>query len=137
MSKKTTKSGFSLVEVMVAVLLLVILLLGGAAVMYQTGGGIQRQQNKREAIMAANAIMERLWNQSYPDLLSIAPRNASETVVVNGLTMNVTVDVGAESTDVDGNPYLELSVDVDHLNSSDDIVIKTRRYEYGISRAAL
>ena len=137
MSRNRNKSGFSLVEVMVAVLLLVVLSLGGAAVMYQTGGGIQRVQNKREAIIAANVIMERLWNQSYADLQSIADSSDSDTVTVNGLTMTVTVDVGVESADVDGNAYLELSVDIDHLAASDDIIIKTRRYEYGISRAAL
>lgn len=137
MSKRNNKSGFSMVEVMVAVLLLLVLLQGGAAVMYQTGGGIQRQQNKREAIVAAEAVMERFWNRSYSDLQSIADSIITETVIVNGLTMNVPVDVGAESTDAEGKSYIEVSVEIDHLGPSDDILFTTRRYQFGISRAAL
>ena len=137
MSKTQNKSGFSLVEVVVTILLLVVIALGGSAVMSQAGGGIQRQQNKREALVAANTVMERIWNQSYSDLESRSDSTLNETVTVNGITMNVTVDVGVESTDPDGRSYIELSVDVDHLSASDDILITTRRYEFGISRAAL
>jgi prepilin-type N-terminal cleavage/methylation domain-containing protein len=137
MSKTLNKSGFSLVEVVVTILLLVVIALGGSAVMSQTGGGIQRQQNKREALVAANTVMERIWNQSYSVLQSLSDSTINETVTVNGVVMNVTVDVGVESTDPDGQSYIELTVDVDHLSASDDIRITTRRYEFGISRAAL
>ena len=136
-SAKTNKNGFSLVEVMVSVVLLVVLVIGGAAVMYQTGGGIQRQQNKREAIVAMETVMEQYWNQSYPDLQTLGGSTINDTITVNGIAMDVTVDVSAEAADSEGNMYVELKIDVDHLGSSDDVVITTRRYEFGISRAAL
>lgn len=137
--KTKHKSGFSLVEIMVAVLILAVLAIGGAAVMYQTGGNIQRQQNKREALIVANHIVESYWNLNYGDLRdNYAGGTGSEnSVVVNGRTMNLTVDFGAESFDGDGNRYIEISVDVDHLGSGDDVILITRRYLYGIGRAAL
>ena len=48
--KAKYKSGFSLIEVMVAALLLAVLALGGAAVLYHTGAVIQVQETKRKAI---------------------------------------------------------------------------------------
>ena len=48
--KRKRKSGFSLVEIMVAALLLAVLALGGAAVLYHTGAILQVQEMRRKAI---------------------------------------------------------------------------------------
>ena len=135
MSKNKNKTGFSLVEIMVSVLVLVVLALGGAAVMYQTGGGIQRQQNKREALVAANSIMEGVWNRSYESLRADSGSTTSTNEVVNGINMAGSLVISAETNDVDVNPYIELQAEIDHLDAETDVVIKTRRYEFGISRA--
>lgn len=55
--KTTQKSGFSLIEIMVATLVLAFLAVGGAAVLYHTGASIQNQEQKR---MAVDQAMERL-----------------------------------------------------------------------------
>lgn len=139
MNNKKHTSGFSLVEVMVSVLVLVVLLIGGASVMYQTGGSIQRQQNKREALIAANNVLERFWNRSYEDLRdnfadSVSSLNAAS---VNGQTMALNVAFSDELIDANGHPYIEITVDINHLSSGDDVVVVTRRYPYGIGRTAL
>ena len=134
--KTKNKSGFSLIEIMVAVILLVTLALGGAAVMYQTGGSIQRQQNKREALVAANFAMESFWNQNYDSLRSLGGTQSSTNADVNGQTMTMTVDILPEDVDIDGNSNVVIVIDVDHMGS-DDVIIRTLRYPFGIGRAAL
>ena len=61
-------SGFTIVEVMAAVLTLVILILGAAAVMYQTGGGIQVAGNKRVAMDLVNSVLEDATDTAYNNL---------------------------------------------------------------------
>ena len=55
--KTKHKSGFSLIEIMVAALVLAALAVGGAAALYHAGAGIQEQELKR---MAVDQAMERL-----------------------------------------------------------------------------
>lgn len=55
--KTKHKSGFSLIEVMVATLILAFLAVGGSAALYHTGAMIQNQEQKR---MAVDRAMERL-----------------------------------------------------------------------------
>jgi len=136
--KSKKSEGFSLVEVMVSIVLLLVLVLAGAAVMSQTGGGIQRQQNKREAIIAANTVMESVWNESYAINVARAGTTLNRTNTVNGVVMDVTITFGSEVVDAANNQqYVPIQVDVDHLGSSDDVVLSTFRYRYGLSRAEL
>ena len=135
--KNKCKSGFSLVEIMVSILVLVFLVVGGAAVLHQTGGIIQRTQNKREAIVAANYAMETFWNPNYDSLADIQGQQFSTNATVNGKSMTMTVDILTEQTDVDGHNYIDLRIDVDHLGSDADILLHARRYPFGLSKAAL
>lgn len=131
------KAGMTLIEVMVAMLLLAILVIGGASVMTKAGGGVQEQQNKREALVSADAIMERFWNLSYPELQAYGGSTISTNALVNGVSRDVVVDIGNEALDADTNAYVEVSVTINHSNHADDDVYVTRRYEFGINRAAL
>lgn len=125
-------------EIMIATLVLAVLVIGGAAVLSKAGGGIQQQQNKREALIAADAVMEHFWNRSYYNLKdNFEDSTIATNVSVNGKSMSVAVTVSSESTDVDGNPYLELSVSVRSVSGAPSDVYVTRRYEFGLSRAAL
>jgi prepilin-type N-terminal cleavage/methylation domain-containing protein len=136
--KTKHKSGFSLIEIMVAIIILVVLALGGAAVMYQTGGGIQRQQNKREAIVAANRVLEKYWNTTYvanaagKGLADVVGSPIQETVLVNGNTMLGSVMISSGTTGTDN--YYEIMVTIPYM-TGDDVVLTSRRYEKGLSKA--
>lgn len=136
--KNSKKNGFSLIEIMVAIVVLIVLVLGAASLTYQLGGGIQRQQNKREAVVVANHVAEAFWNMSYDTLKTDYAGTADKrTVTVNGVSRRVTVTVGDEQTDSWGDSYMEFTVDLDHRSSTDDIVFTIRRYPAGLSRAIL
>ena len=132
--KKINKSGFSLIEIMVAVILLAVLALGGAAVMYQTGGGVQRQQNKREAIVAANRVLENLWSTTYANIGS-SPTSPT-TVSVNGNAMTTSVTISSEQTNADGDNYYDIQITISYM-TGDPVVLNSRRYEKGLSKAAV
>ena len=132
--KTKHKSGFSLIEIMVAVIILVVLALGGAAVMYQTGGGIQRQQNKREAIVAANRVLESLWNRTYVYIGSSPPTSTTESV--NGNAMTTDVVISSEQTNADGDNYYDIQIEISYM-AGDTVVLNSRRYEKGLSKAAV
>lgn len=59
------KSGFSLVEIMVAILVLVVLLIGSIMGTYKVGAGINDQSSKRRAIDLAIERMELLKRTTY------------------------------------------------------------------------
>jgi len=59
------KTGFTLVEIMVATLLLAVLALGGAASLYHAGAVIRAQQTKQLAIHQAVERMELLKRTNY------------------------------------------------------------------------
>jgi len=65
-----SKSGFSLIEVLLAILILAVLAVGGAAVIFQTSDGIRVEANKRMALEVANRRLETLLKQPY---LAIRP----------------------------------------------------------------
>ena len=73
MMKTKYKSGFSLIEIMVAALLLAVIAVGGAAVLSHTGVSIQIQGNKRVALELANARLETARAQNYYGLGGILP----------------------------------------------------------------
>lgn len=133
------KYGFSLIEVMIAVLVLAVLVLGSAAVVYRAGGGIQRQQNKRETIVAANQVLEIFWNMTYADLKGKYAGGSpiARTQLVNGNSLNASVVISEEKTDSHGEQYIEITLDLDHRGGTDDIVFVTRRYEFGLNGASL
>ncbi|VGO17544.1 hypothetical protein PDESU_06141 [Pontiella desulfatans] len=129
--KKTQKSGFTLIEVMVACLLLVVVLLGSASVSYRSGAGIQGHQDRREATIAANIILEKYWNMTYPDLQAFAGTSISISKPVNGKTLTGSVDF------VQGSDCIEIALDLKFNNDSDSIQFATKRYKYGLSKAKL
>lgn len=63
-------SGFSLIEVMVAVVVLSVLVVGSAAIIYQAGGTIAIQNNRRAAISVASGRLEQLDGMLYEDIRS-------------------------------------------------------------------
>ncbi len=132
--KTKNKSGFSLIEIMVAVIILTVLALGGAAVMYHTGGGVQRQQNKREAIVAANRVLEALWNTTYANIGS-SPETPS-TVSVNGNTMATDVTISDEETNADGDNYYDIKISISYM-TGDTVELNSRRYKKGLSKAVV
>ncbi|HEY5653688.1 MAG TPA: type II secretion system protein, partial [Pontiella sp.] len=127
-------AGFSLIEVMVSILILGVLVIGSSMASYQIGGNIQRQQNKREAIVQANAILERdYWNKTFSELDGSV--GVSGTIDVNGRSMNYTTQLVSVDEDYDGiNDYVEIRVDIDHMDAENDIVFVSRRYRHGLSR---
>ena len=130
--KTKHKSGFSLIEIMVSVIILVVLALGGAAVMYRTGGDIQRQQNKREALVVANRVLEGLWNTTYADL-GASPLIPA-IVAVNGNAMPVSVVISSEQINVDGDSYRDIQISISYIQN-DTVELNSRRYERGLSKA--
>lgn len=130
--KTTYKYGFSLIEIMVSILILVVLAMGGAAVTYHAGGGIQRQQNKREAIVAANSILEALWSATY-ESLGTNP-TIQTTAWVNGNTMPVNGIISSEQINEDGDKYREIQISIFYMEG-DTVALTSRRYEKGLSKA--
>lgn len=65
MGNKKKKSGFSLIEIMVASLLIAVLAIGGAVVLYHTGAVVGDQELKRQAIDQAIARMELVKRTRY------------------------------------------------------------------------
>lgn len=129
--KTKHKSGFSLVEVMVASLILAALVVGGAAVLYQTGGGVQIAGNKRVAMEYARSEMEAFKIGDYFVLRASAPNTSvTKTETVNEVPLVITTDIilhGADPSDPDvgplGNEYLELHVQVQYGRYSDEVVV--------------
>lgn len=67
-NRRSKQLGFSLVEVMVAVLILTIVAMGGAALMQRAGSTVAIQKNKRAAITAATRRLEQLRTEPYENL---------------------------------------------------------------------
>lgn len=136
--KRNDKSGFSLVEVMVSMLVLAALVVGSAAVVYHAAGGIQRQQNKREGIVAVNEMMDSVWNQTYADLRQKQNTISTRNISVNHNTIAVTIAISAEATDLlTGEKFIQITLNMDPTGTGDHITLESRRYAYGLSKVRI
>ena len=133
------KSGFSLIEVMVAALILVVLVIGGGALMYHAGGNIKVMGNKHLAMERAMSKLESYRSRDYFDLRAAAVADSPEVNVTNelhnGITMTITttnqlISTGGilkEYADVHGgsvdNEYIQLSVLATYRNSDETVLL--------------
>ena len=121
--KTKNKSGFSLVEIMVAALLLAVLAIGGAAVMYQTGGNIQIQGNKRIALELANEVLERYQSIEYSDI----PSSDTDTISVDGIAhlvaINSTIEHFPSPSPSVADEYKQIEVRVSYRSGLDNVVV--------------
>jgi Tfp pilus assembly protein PilV len=81
---KNVKSGFSLIEIMVAILVLIVIVMGSAAMIYQTGGSVQKSGNSRVAAEIVNDVLERARIIGYGNLVG-----SSTNLIVNGIPFTV------------------------------------------------
>jgi prepilin-type N-terminal cleavage/methylation domain-containing protein len=102
--KCRAKSGFSLIEIMVATLVLAVLAVGGATALYHTGAVIQNQEQKRMAVDQAMSRVELLKRAKYSLLAPndfnynttryIVDIDQDEIIQANELLENRTVESG-------------------------------------------
>jgi len=138
MTKKKNKSGFSLVEILVATLLLLVLLLAGAMVLYTTGADVQIYGNKRVALELARSQMEGLLSTDYDSLRARAvaagnPETGSRTVTTNDVTLGINwtnrlVSSGGILRQVYGgsqdNEYIELDVSAAFPGDNNSVLLQ-------------
>lgn len=149
---RAQRSGFSLLEVMIALLLLSVMTIGGAAMMMHSGETLAYQENKRAAIEAANRRMElirstastyfnglnvgqKYWLEYNGTVLVTSGSNPNENILINGSSMPITTEVmKIERTKSSGQSYAAvevylLTVTVDYRpGSSDTIVLESFYY---------
>lgn len=128
MSKKTNKSGFSLIEIMVALLLLLVLLIGGSMVLYETGADVQVYGNKRVALELARTELEGLLDTDYDTLrtraISGSPETGSRTETWNGVTLGIDwTNRLVSSGGILGNEYIQLDVAVDFRGTAESVLL--------------
>lgn len=131
------KSGFTLIEIAVALLVFTTLILGAAAMNRYSGTGIMERQIKRESVVVANHVMERYWNQSYGDLISLSsgsPKGSEETIGTKSVDATAAFSMDSDSR---GDDYVLITVTVNFGDDDDPVVLSTRRYELGLSKAGL
>lgn len=148
--KTKNKSGFSLIEIMVAAILLAVLALGGAQVLYHTGANIQIQGNKRIALELANARLESVRIQNYyglgglvpPELdvddkyfltdndgdhlLSLNDSSQSDEITLGGNAFSMHTKIVRRSSDSSSDfstEFLDVTVSVSYRNSSPEEVV--------------
>jgi prepilin-type N-terminal cleavage/methylation domain-containing protein len=119
--KSKHKSGFTLVEVLVASLIIVILVIGGAAALYHTGSNVISQGNKRIALEIASQRLELAKANTYtdiapneydtdnkyylkpskwvPDILVVSATSAAESITVGDITYKLRTKVLRHSKD--------------------------------------
>lgn len=128
MSKKKNSSGFSLVEIMVALLLIAVLALGGAAALYHTGSVIGTQKLKRQALDQAIARMELVNRTRYsimrpptqePDVYYCVDQDQDDLLESGELDLTPSVEVQKEFSMITPikrtPPPLPLSMEGEHL----------------------
>ena len=136
MIEKKTKSGFSLIEIMVALLLLLVLLIGGSMVMFSTGADIQIYGNKRVALELARTEMEGLLATDYATLRVRAiagnPETGSRSETWNEIPLainwtNRLVSSGGILDVISGgsldNEYIELDVGVSYRGAGQTVLL--------------
>ena len=92
MQNKKRKMGFTLVEIMVAIVILLVLVLGVANVLYQVGGTVHVQGNTRMAMDAVDDLLEAVTSQDQGSLSDF-----STNIVKNGVTYSVQATVVDDS----------------------------------------
>ncbi|MDZ8119285.1 type IV pilus modification PilV family protein [Pontiella agarivorans] len=132
-AKSRTRRGFSLIEIMVAVLILGVLAIGGAALMQRTGITVTEQKHKRIALETANRRLEQLRAQPY-EFLNDGPVGAvryasvryadgsyrivqdqpEETVSINGSERPVYVELVRFSETVPEREFVQATVYVEY-----------------------
>lgn len=108
-----SKSAFTLLETMVAVIVLVALVIGGSAVLSQTGRAIAIQGHKRTAVEIASGILEIERSKAYAAI--VAPSSDSFVRTVGGKDYPVSV-VWTEEGDNAGNDAKSVSIRVTYQN---------------------
>ncbi len=115
------KSGFSLLEIMVAALILIVVVLGSATLLYQTGSDIRVLGNKHLAMERARSKIE--WLRSFPyqtlraSAVAGSPAIGVTNETHNGITITITstnrlITTGGilSQTGLSDNEYIKLSV---------------------------
>ncbi len=107
--KAKIKSGFSLIEVAIAMLVLVVVMLGGAAMLTRTGVSIWTQGKSRIAIEIVNQELEIASGNDFNSLAS-----TSKTITRNGVNYLVQTVV----TDILSGFQKQIDVSVSWQNES-------------------
>ena len=132
MSKKKNKSGFSLIEVMVAMLVLLVLMVGGAMVLYTTSADIQIYGNKRVAMERARTQLEVLQAKDYKTLSAEAkagnPQTGSRSETWKGIPIainwtNQWVSTGGILT----NEYIQLYVSASFSGTDERVLLQAHK----------
>lgn len=131
--KPKNKSGFSLVEVMVAALILVVLVIGGAALLAHAGSNVQVVGNKRVALERARTRMEQLRATDYMVLRERAVAAGNREITTTSETYNgVLLSISStnqlvSSGGVLGNEYLALSVRASYRGANESVLLHARK----------
>ena len=132
MSKKKNKSGFSLVEIMVALLLFLVLVIGGAMVLFSTEADIQVYGNKRVALELARTELEGLLATDYAILRARAiagnPETSSSSETWNDVLLGIDwtnrlVSAGG----ILNNEYIELDIRVSFQGTDETVLLKASK----------
>jgi prepilin-type N-terminal cleavage/methylation domain-containing protein len=143
------KCGFTLVEVMIAIVILMVVALGNAAFLYHSQVGISTQGNKRVALEAASSRLEEIRASDYNDIKPIeknydvyylsgqvgdwtlADNDPGETRNINGKTLPIVtkvryMDIDGESDSYD---YVQITVSTGYRTGINDMVtLETFRF---------
>ncbi|QBG46124.1 type II secretion system protein [Verrucomicrobia bacterium S94] len=136
------RCGFSLIEIMVAVVILAVLAIGGAALVQRAGITVAEQKNKRVALEAANRRLEQLRAQPY-DVLDDGPVGAvryasryadgsfrvvdqkpEETVAINGVQRPIYVELERVSETRPVREFVQATVFVEY-RSGEAVSLRT------------
>jgi prepilin-type N-terminal cleavage/methylation domain-containing protein len=141
--------GFTLVEVMVAIVILMVMALGSAAFLYHSQVGISTQGNKRVALEAASSRLEEIRASQYDSIKppannynvyylsgqagdwTLAENDPGETRNINGKTLPIVTKV--RYMDINGGPdsydYVQITVSTGYRTDINDMVtLETFRF---------
>jgi prepilin-type N-terminal cleavage/methylation domain-containing protein len=143
------KCGFTLVEVMIAIVILMVMALGSAAFLYHSQVGISTQGNKRVALEAASSRLEEIRASDYNDIeppeknydvyylsgqvgdWTLTDNDPGETRNINGKTLPIVTKV--RYMDINGGPdsydYVQITVSTGyHTGINDMVTLETFRF---------
>ena len=141
--------GFTLVEVMVAIVILMVMALGSAAFLYHSQVGISTQGDKRVALEAASSRLEEIRASQYDSIKPPAnnynvyylsgqaggwtrtENDPGETRNINGKTLPIVTKV--RYMDINGGPdsydYVQITVSTGYRTDINDMVtLETFRF---------